>query len=75
MPDPLQELRDAAPANGDFLDDLERRLTSAHPIAVVPFVGAGLSIPMDFASWTAFLTRLAAECGASAAVAALVSAN
>ena len=75
MPDPLQELRDAAPANGDFLDDLERRLTSAHPIPVVPFVGAGLSIPMGFPSWTTFLTRLAAECGASAAVAALLSAN
>ena len=46
------------PSNQDFLDDLKDRLTVAQPIPLVPFVGAGLSMPMGFPSWRSFLTGL-----------------
>ena len=75
MPDPLSELRNAAPANADLLADLERRLTAPHPIPLVPFVGAGLSKSMGFPSWPAFLTTLAKECGTSTQVADLLQRN
>ena len=44
----MRTIREAWPPNGDYLDDLKRRLTrSAWAIPLVPFVGAGLSMPMD----------------------------
>jgi len=58
----LQILREAWASNGDYLDDLKERLTGSQPIPLVPFVGAGLSMPLGFPSWDGFLTRLAAEC-------------
>ena len=58
----LRILREAWASNGDYLDDLKERLTGSQPIPLVPFVGAGLSMPLGFPSWDGFLTRLAAEC-------------
>jgi tetratricopeptide (TPR) repeat protein len=63
--DALRQLGDAWPSNADQLDDLKQRLTAAQPIPLVPFVGAGLSMPMGFPSWVGFLKDLAAECGKS----------
>ncbi len=68
----LEQIRAAAPSNGDYLDDLQERLTAPQPIPLVPFIGAGLSMPMGFPSWPAFLQTLAAECGRSAEVATLL---
>jgi hypothetical protein len=68
----LRTIRDAWPSNADFLDDLKERVTGPQPIPLVPFVGAGLSVPMGFPSWRGFLTELAAECGMSEEVAALL---
>ena len=45
------------------MDDLQRRMSGTPPIPLLPFVGAGLSIPMGFPSWGRFLEDLAAECG------------
>ncbi|MEN6536591.1 MAG: tetratricopeptide repeat protein [Bryobacteraceae bacterium] len=75
MHDLPSELIDAAPANADFLCDIERLLTTSYPIPLVPFVGAGLSIHMGFPSWTAFLIQLGVESGISAQVAKLVTAG
>jgi len=69
----LQTIRDAWASNSDYLEDLKERLTGSHPIPLVPFVGAGLSMPMGFLSWGAFLTALADECGKSRPVAALLA--
>ena len=69
----LRKIREAWPSNGDYLDDLKDRLTGAHPIPLVPFVGAGLSMPMGFPSWRYFLEGLAGECGKSGEVAALLA--
>jgi hypothetical protein len=69
----LRQIREAWPSNGDYLDDLEDRLTGAHPIPLVPFVGAGLSMPMGFPSWGDFLKGVAAECGKSGEVATLLT--
>jgi len=41
----LRTIRDAWASNGDTLDDLKERLTGAHPIPLVPFVGAGRLSP------------------------------
>src|SRR5260370_20071028 len=71
----LQIIRDTWPSNAGNLDDLKERLTAPHAIPLVPFVGAGLSMPMGFPSWGAFLTELAAECGKSAEIAALLTAD
>ncbi len=71
--DALQIIRDTWSYNGQFLDDLKDRLTAAQPIPLVPFVGAGLSMPMGFPSWGAFLKQLAEECGKSDQVAALLA--
>ncbi|MCX6633607.1 MAG: SIR2 family protein, partial [Acidobacteria bacterium] len=49
--------------------------SGAQPIPLVPFVGAGLSMPMGFPSWGGFLKGLAAECGKAAEVAALLEAG
>jgi tetratricopeptide (TPR) repeat protein len=68
----LQIVRATWPSNDSFLDDLQDRLTRAHAIPLVPFIGAGLSIPMGFPSWTGFLGGLALECGKSAEVASLL---
>lgn len=46
----LQQIRWTSPSNGAFLDDLKDRLTAAHPIPLLPFVGAGLSMPMELPS-------------------------
>ena len=59
----LQIVRETWALNGGYLDRLQRRLTTENPIPLVPFIGAGLSIPMKFPSWSAFLTKLAGECG------------
>jgi tetratricopeptide (TPR) repeat protein len=69
----LRTIRDAWPSNADFLDDLKERLTGLQPIPLVPFVGAGLSMQMGFPSWRGFLAELAAECGKSEEVAALLA--
>jgi hypothetical protein len=69
----LRQIREAWPSNGNYLDDLKDRLTGAHPIPLVPFVGAGLSMPMGFPLWGDFLKGLAAECGKSGEVAALLA--
>jgi hypothetical protein len=68
----LQIVRETWPSNGSFLDDLKDRLTMAHATPLVPFIGAGLSIPMGFPSWTGFLKDLALECGKSDEVASLL---
>ena len=68
----LRAIRDASRSNGETLDDLKERLTGAQPIPLVPFVGAGLSMPMGFPSWGGFLTGLAGDCGKSVEVAALL---
>ena len=70
----VREVRAARASNAAYLDNLKGRLTSPHRIPLVPFVGAGLSIPMGFPSWTGFLTPLAADCGKSAEIADLVDA-
>jgi hypothetical protein len=70
--DPLRQIRAAWASNGEYLDDLKDRLSAAQPIALVPFVGAGLSMPMGFPSWGGFLKDLAAECGKAAEVARLL---
>lgn len=66
-------IRDTWASNGNYLDDLQRRLTAANPIPLVPFVGAGLSMPMNFPSWSAFLTQLAVDCGRHAQVESLLA--
>ena len=68
----LEIIRKTWPSNGDYLDDLEERLTRTNAIPLVPFVGAGLSVPMGFPAWGRFLAGLAAECGKSGEVAALL---
>lgn len=68
----LRKIRAAKTSNGDYLDDLRERLTGARPIPLVPFVGAGLSMPMGFPSWGEFLTLLAAECGKSEEITTLL---
>ncbi len=68
----LGTIREAWRSNGGCLDDLKERLTGAQPIPLLPFVGAGLSMDMGFPSWAGFLEGLAAECGKSGAVAALL---
>jgi tetratricopeptide (TPR) repeat protein len=68
-----QEIREAWPSNIDYLADLHDRLTGPHPIPLMPFVGAGLSMPMGFPSWTRFLKNLAGECGLSAEIATLLA--
>lgn len=73
--DALRQIRAAWASNGEYLDDLKDRLSGAQPIPLVPFVGAGLSVPMGFPSWGGFLTSLAAECGKAAEVAALFEAG
>jgi hypothetical protein len=70
--DVLQIIRDSCTSNGQFLEDLKDRITSSGAIPLVPFVGAGLSMPMGFPSWGAFLTQLARECGKSDEVSALI---
>ena len=70
----LQRIRDTWPANADHLKDLEERLKgAAHPIPLLPFVGAGLSMPMGFPGWGRFLSDLAGECGKTAEVTALMA--
>jgi tetratricopeptide (TPR) repeat protein len=69
----LRIIRDSWPSNAGYLDDLKDRLTSAHPIPLLLFVGAGLSMPMGFPSWYGFLTALATECGKTAEIAALLA--
>jgi tetratricopeptide (TPR) repeat protein len=71
----LTKIRQTWSSNPDYLDDLKERLTGAHPIPLVPFIGAGLSMPMGFPSWKDFLTGLAAECGTSDEVATLLAAG
>src|SRR5690242_16763987 len=73
--DALTTLRQTWPSNADYLDDVKERLTSSRPIPLVPFVGAGLSIPMGFPSWSGFLSALATECGAADTVSALLAAG
>jgi hypothetical protein len=68
-----QEIREAWPSNIDYFADLQDRLTGPHPIPLMPFVGAGLSMPMGFPSWTRFLQDLARECGLSAEIATLLA--
>jgi hypothetical protein len=69
----LRMLRETWASNGDYLDDLKEQLTGSQAIPLVPFVGAGLSMPMGFPSWGGFLTGLAAECGKSGEVAAILT--
>ena len=69
----LRQIRKAWPLNVGCLDDLKGRLTGPQPIALVPFVGAGLSMPMGFPSWGDFLKNLAVACGKSSEVAALLA--
>jgi tetratricopeptide (TPR) repeat protein len=69
----LQIIGETWPSNCDSLDDLKERLTGAQAIPLMPFVGAGLSVPMGFPSWGDFLKGLAAECGKSVEVAALLA--
>jgi hypothetical protein len=69
----LQIIRDVWPSNGQFLDDLKDRITSPAGIPLVPFVGAGFSIPMGLPSWGTFLAQMSAECGRSEEAAALMS--
>ena len=71
----LQQIRDVSPSNADFLEELKERLTCAQPILLLPFVGAGLSVPMGLPSWADFLTRLAGECGKAGEVATLLKAR
>ena len=68
----LRAIRGAWPPNSGYLDDLKERLTRAQPIPLLPFVGAGLSMDMGFPSWEGFLEDLAAECGKSDEIAALL---
>lgn len=68
----VREIRAVWPSNGDYLDDLQRRLTGGRPIPLLPFVGAGLSMPMGFPSWGEFLGNLSQECGKESEVAALL---
>src|SRR5450755_2661127 len=68
----VRQVRAVWPSNGDYLDDLQRRLTSVQPIPLLPFVGAGLSVPMGFPSWGRFLDDLSHECGKQRDVAALL---
>ena len=68
----LKIVRETWPSNSSFLDELKDRLARAHAIPLVPFIGAGLSIPMGFPSWTGFLEGLALECGKSGEVASLL---
>ena len=56
-----QIIRGTWALNGGYLDRLQGRLTAEKPIPLVPFIGAGLSIPMEFPSWSAFLTQLVAR--------------
>jgi hypothetical protein len=70
--DALQIIRECWPSNAGYLDDLKERLAAAHPIPLLPFVGAGLSMPMGFPSWHGFLTTLANECGKTVEIAALL---
>src|SRR5580704_10627095 len=69
----LQSIRDGWTSNGPFLDDLKERITSPGGVPLVPFVGAGFSIPMGLPSWGAFLAEKAAECGKSGEAASLMS--
>ncbi len=69
----LRIIRECWRPNGDCLGDLERRLTTANPIPLVPFVGAGLSKPMGFPLWSAFLKQLAGECGRQVQVESLLA--
>jgi hypothetical protein len=69
----LRQIREAWPSNAACLDDLQERLTGAHLIPLVPFAGAGLSIPLSFRAWGAFLKNLAAECRKSGKVVALLA--
>jgi predicted RNA methylase len=75
VPDELAiaTIRQTWPYNADYLDELQERLTVANPIPLVPFVGAGLSMPMGFPSWSGFLQRLADECGTSDEVQTLLA--
>jgi hypothetical protein len=68
----VRQIRAVWPSNGDYLDDLQRRLTTVQPIPLLPFVGAGLSVPMGFPSWGRFLDDLSHECGKQRDVAALL---
>jgi tetratricopeptide (TPR) repeat protein len=71
----LQQIRNLCPSNPGILDDLKDRLTSPHPIPLLPFVGAGLSRPMGFPLWGDFLRALAGECGKTAEIEALLRAQ
>jgi SIR2-like domain len=44
-----RQIGEAWYSNAHYIDDLQRRLTAAQPIPLVPFVGAGLSMPMGVA--------------------------
>src|SRR5579872_7186603 len=70
--DAVDQIRTVCPSNAGFLDDLRDRLACARTISLLPFVGAGLSVPMGFPCWREFLGNLAAECGQAIAVESLV---
>jgi len=73
LDDNLNTLRRTSPANADYLDDLQAYVTGLTQIPLVPFVGAGLSIPMGFPSWKQFLLDLAKECNHTRVTRQLVS--
>ena len=72
MDEALKQIRETWPSNGGYLDDLKDRLTGPQPMPLLPFVGAGLSVPMDFPSWGQFLENLAAECSKTDEIEALL---
>jgi hypothetical protein len=68
----LRLIKLVSASNGNYLQDLLDRGNASHPIPLLPFVGAGLSMPMGFPSWTNFLDSLSSECGKQGEVAALL---
>jgi|GEM_PF-6883075 len=50
-----------APENISTVKQLVKQLRT--PIGVVPFIGAGISIPYDYPGWTSFLRLLAEQAG------------
>jgi tetratricopeptide (TPR) repeat protein len=66
----LHEVLDFAPDNPQYLRLLREQLASRP--GVIPFVGAGLSVPFGYESWTAFLLEQAAAAGITEAINSLI---
>jgi tetratricopeptide (TPR) repeat protein len=66
----LREILEFAPDNPQYLHLLREQLASRP--GVIPFVGAGLSVPFGYKSWTAFLLEQAAAAGITEAIKSLI---